>query len=83
MHKVIISNSARDQISKLPRKYQKSTIEALKDLKANPLSGKALARELKGRFSFQIGSYRIIYKIRKKERIIEVLAVRHRKYAYN
>ena len=83
MYGLIISGSAMKQIKRLPPKYQKSAIESLKDLKENPLLGKALMRELKGRFSFQFGSYRIIYKINKKEKRVEVLAVRHRKYAYS
>ena len=83
MYKLIISKTAKNQIKKLPDRYKKSTIEAMKDLKDNPLLGKALVRELKGRFSFQFGPYRIIYRINKKENRLEILAVRHRKYAYN
>jgi len=83
MHKVILSNSAKNQIKKLPLRYRVAAIEAIQDLKHAPLSGKALVRELKGRFSFQFGPYRIIYKINKKQKRVEVLAVRHRKHAYN
>ncbi len=83
MYNVILSNLAKGQIKKLPRRYQKSAVEALEELSETPLSGKALARELKGRFSFQFGPYRIIYKIKIQEKKMEVLAVRHRKYAYN
>ena len=83
MYNVILSNTARRQIKKLPKRYQKSAIEALEELKETPLLGKALARELKGRFSFQFGPFRIIYKIKKKEKMVEVLVIRHRKYAYN
>ena len=83
MYDVILSNTARGQIKKLPRRYQKSALEALEDLKETPLSGKALARELKSRFSFQFGPYRIIYKIKKREKKVEVLVIRHRKYAYS
>jgi len=83
MYDVVLSTSVRSQIKKLPRRYQKSAIEALEELREIPLSGKALARELKGQFSFQFGPYRMIYKIKKREKKVEVLAVRHRKYAYN
>ena len=75
MYEVILSKTAINQIKKLPTRYKKSALEALKDLKENPLLGKALVRELKGRFSFRFGPYRIIYKINKKEKRIEVLAV--------
>lgn len=83
MYDVILSSSARSRIKKLPSRYRKSAIEALEDLREIPLIGKALTRELKGRFSFQFGPYRIIYKIKKKERKVEILTIRHRKHAYN
>ena len=83
MYEIILSKTAKNQIKKLPTRYKKSALEALKDLKINPLLGKALVRELKGRFSLQFGPYRIIYKINKKEKRVEILIIRHRKYAYN
>ena len=83
MYEVILSQDARNQIKKLPLRYKKSAIEALEDSRHTPLMGKALVRELAGRFSFQLGPYRIIYKVNKKAKRVEVLAIRHRKYAYN
>lgn len=82
MYSVILSKTAKNQIKKLPKRYQKSAIEALEDLKEAPLLGKALVRELTGKFSFQFGPYRMIYKINKREKRVEVLAIRHRKHAY-
>lgn len=83
MYNVILSKTAKSQIKRIPRRYQRSAIEVLADLKESPLSGNALTRELKGRFSFQFGPYRMIYKVNRKERKIEVLAIRHRKHAYS
>lgn len=83
MYQLVLSNTARLQIKKLPKHYQRSAIEALEDLRTNPLSGKALARELSGRLSYHFGPYRILYKINKRIKRVEVLAVRHRKFAYN
>jgi mRNA-degrading endonuclease RelE of RelBE toxin-antitoxin system len=83
MYDIVLSQTARGQIKKLPLRYKKSAIEALEDLRHTPLAGKALVRELAGRFSFQFGPYRIIYKINKQAKRVEVLAVRHRQYAYS
>ena len=83
MYEVIVSNSARSRIKKLPQRYRKSAIDALEELKATPLLGKALTRELRGKFSFQFGPYRMIYKVNKQDKRVEVLVIRHRKYAYN
>jgi len=83
MYDLVLSSTARVQIKKLPRRYQRSAIEALEHLRETPLSGKALVRELKGRFSFQFGPHRIVYKINRQEKRVEVLSVRHRKCAYS
>ncbi len=83
MYSIILSKTAKSQIRKLPKRYQKSAIEALGDLKEAPLLGKALVRELACRFSFTFGPFRMIYKINKQEKRVEVLAIRHRKHAYN
>jgi len=83
MYDLVLSRTAKGQIKRLPKHYQKSAVEALEDLKNTPLLGKALVRELKGKFSFRFGPYRIIYKINRKEKRVEVLAVRHRKFAYS
>ena len=44
--------------------------------------GKPLLYSLKGYYSFRTSSYRIIYTIRKKELVILVVAVGHRREVY-
>ena len=83
MYNLQISSKASGEIKRLGRKYQKVIIEALHDLKENPFSGKPLTRELTGRFSYRVGAYRIIYKVRRKDKIIVILTAGHRLKVYD
>jgi len=49
MYEIILSPRARNQLHKLPWKYQNLIIKTLLGLKENP-SGKSLERELTGQF---------------------------------
>lgn len=55
---------------------------ALERIAADPSIGKPLLHSLKGYRSFRTSSYRIIYKIRKKELIVLVVAIGHRREIY-
>ena len=79
---VIVPNKVKKQISKLPREYQKAVYYSLKSLETNPYSGKKLEDEVKDKYSLRVGVYRILYQIFKKELVILVVSVAHRKEAY-
>ncbi len=51
-------------------------------LQHEPYLGKALSGELKGRFSYRIGVYRIIYAVVKHQLVIYVLDIGHRRGVY-
>jgi mRNA-degrading endonuclease RelE of RelBE toxin-antitoxin system len=78
MYKLRISSKAENEIKKISHPHQKAIILALVEIKEEPLLGKPLTRELTGRFSYLVGVYRIIYKINKKDKIIDVLTAGHR-----
>ena len=83
MYELRIPGSIRNQIKKLPEKYRLSAISALQDIKSNPKLGKPLERELKGKFSYQFGPYRFVYKVRFKEKVVEIVKFGHRRLIYN
>ncbi|OGK16119.1 hypothetical protein A2690_01625 [Candidatus Roizmanbacteria bacterium RIFCSPHIGHO2_01_FULL_39_12b] len=83
MYEVRIYKKAQKEIKRLPGIHQKAIIETLADIQEDPSLGKSLARELSGKFSYKIGVYRIIYKINKKEKIVQVVTVGHRANVYN
>ena len=81
-YKVIIPDKVKKQISRLPREYQKAIYSSLKSLETKPYSGKKLEDKIKDKYSLRVGVYRILYQIFKKELIILVVSVAHRKEAY-
>ena len=52
------------------------------ELSRDPYTGKSLKGELNGYWSFRVGVYRIIYVIRNKEVVVEVLRIHHRREVY-
>ena len=82
MYKLRISSKAENEIKKIPHHHQEAIILALAEIKEEPFLGKPLTRELTRRFSYRIGVYRIIYKINKKDKVIEILTAGHRATVY-
>ncbi len=48
----------------------------------DPFLGKPLKDNLKGKYSFRVGSYRIIYSVHKHEITVYVLDIGHRREIY-
>jgi len=63
MYKLLISSKANREIRKISRLHKEAIINALYELKQNPLEGKPLTKELTGRLSYRVGFYRIIYTV--------------------
>jgi len=82
MYELRIYKQVQREIKKISKLHQKAILEALEEIQDNPLSGKPLARELTGRFSYRVGPYRIIYRVNQKEKIIQVVSAGHRSVVY-
>ena len=65
---------------KLPEETQRSILSRVRQFSDNPFQGKSLHGLLKGKLSFKVGDYRIVYEVR--ENIVYLLAVGHRKKVY-
>lgn len=83
MFELRISKRAAKQIKILKKEYQVEIIDALAEIREEPLLGKSLDRDLNGRFSYRFASYRIIYKVDQKDKIVEILLADHRGRVYN
>jgi mRNA interferase RelE/StbE len=83
MHKLIISPRGKNQLKKIKLLYKISIGSIIDDLKNDPFLGKPLGRELKGRYSYKVGVYRIIYRIIQKDKIIQIITAGHRAVIYN
>ena len=82
MYKLRISSKAKNEIKKISYPHQKAIILVLAEIKEEPFLGKPLTRELTGKFSFRVGIYRIIYKVNKKDKAIDILTAGHRATVY-
>ncbi|HUD44763.1 MAG TPA: type II toxin-antitoxin system RelE/ParE family toxin [Patescibacteria group bacterium] len=82
MYHIVISPQAKKELKSIIKIYRKGVSEAIESLKDDPWLGKPLTRELTGRFSYRIGVYRIIYKIKEKEKIVYIFSAGHRATIY-
>ena len=83
-YKVALTPRAKKQLNILTKKIHKEAIaSAIEEIKEDPYVGKKLQRELKNRYSYRVGVYRIIYRIFEKEKIVEIYTAGHRSVVYN
>lgn len=68
-------------IQRQPPLYQRFA-KVLDDLQRDPFQGKRLKGKLAGRYSYRIGSYRIIYLVKRRELIVLVIDIGHRRDIY-
>ena len=82
MYAVKFTRSAKKSFSKITNREQKRIALAIEKLAQDPTIGKPLKGVLKNLWSLRIGAYRVIYQIVKKELVIMVFAVGHRREIY-
>ena len=82
--RVVPSATARRGLRRLPAKGAAALVQFIDGpLCENPWRlGKELRGELAGLRSARRGEYRVIYRIREPEHVIEVISVSHRRDAY-
>jgi mRNA interferase RelE/StbE len=79
---VELARRARREIVELDWPLSDAVVEALGLLEREPEAGHALRGRLRGLRSLRVGAYRIIYQLDDDQRVVRVLAVRHRSMAY-
>lgn len=77
-----VSTQAGRFYAKLQGREQRRVAAAFDLLRENPRAGKPLRGELKGYWSYRVGTYRILYKIKASEIVVYVLRIQHRKEVY-
>ena len=85
IYKLELSNQAERVIRRMaerePALYQR-VASVLDDLQRDPYQGKPLKGELKGRYSYRVGSYRVIYLVRQHELLVLIIDIGHRRDIY-
>lgn len=82
MARVELVKRARQEVLDLDWPVSDAVLEALGLLEREPESGHELRGRLRGLRSLRVGSYRIIYEMASRGRVVRVLAVRHRAVVY-
>ena len=84
-YRLELSNQAQRIIRRMaqrePELYRR-VAAALDDLERDPRQGKPLTGELKGRYSYRVGSYRILYLIRQAQVLVLIIDIGHRREIY-
>jgi mRNA interferase RelE/StbE len=81
-YSLFFKNTAAKSLEKLSKKDRQKVARVLVSLKENPFSGKKLAGEFEDFYSVRVWPYRVIYTIVKKELVVLVVDIAHRKEAY-
>ncbi|MHB1446669.1 MAG: type II toxin-antitoxin system RelE family toxin [Acidimicrobiales bacterium] len=82
MSRVELARRARKEITDFEWPLSDAVVEALGLLEREPEAGHLLRGRLRGLRSLRVGTYRIIYQLDDDQRMVRVLAVRHRSNAY-
>lgn len=83
MYRIIISPEAKSQLKSIKLIHKDALESVIEDLKENPFLGKPLGRELTGKYSCRVGVFRIIYRINKKDKTVQIITAGHRSIVYN
>ena len=81
-YKIILAPAAEKELDNAPADVQRKVIAVFDVLAENPLMGKKLKGEYVGMYSVRAWPYRIMYRIFKKELLVSIVRIQHRKDAY-
>jgi mRNA interferase RelE/StbE len=82
-YRVLYTQAAAKRIAALDKAVKERVRQAIVRLSEHPDTGKRLTGLLSDRWSYRVGDWRILYKIRNAELIVLVLTVGHRSGVYD
>ena len=71
-YRLVYEPGARQLVRLLPPRLKPIVKQAIESLQEDPYAGKALKLELAGYRSLRSGKYRVIYRIRDGEHVVEI-----------
>ena len=81
-YRLLYSETSRKQIHRLHPQIKAAVKLQIRKLPEEPFTGKLLEKELSGYLSLRTKRFRIIYKAKPDDRIVEIHYVGHRKDIY-
>lgn len=82
MYEIKVKPSTRKKLAKFPKAILDKLNVEIPLLSSNPFLGKKLSGKLKGFYSWRVWPYRIVYTIVRKELIVIIVDIDHRKNIY-
>jgi mRNA interferase RelE/StbE len=82
IYRILYTEEAARRIGKLDKSVKERVGKAIKKLSGQPEIGKRLTGLLSDRWSYRVGDWRILYKVKKNEVLILILTVGHRRDVY-
>lgn len=82
-YRLVYTEEAARKIQGLDKSIRDRVAKAVGRLRENPELGKRLTGLLSDRFSYRVGDWRILYKIRRHELLVLILTVGHRRDVYD
>lgn len=82
-YRILYTEEAARRIRKLDKVVKERIAKAIVRLSENPDLGKRLTGLLSDRWSYRVGDWRILYKVRKNELVVLILTVGHRSDVYD
>lgn len=82
MARVVLARRARSELLELNWPLIDAIQDALGLLERDPQAGHALRGRLRGLRSLRVGTFRVIYQLAEDEKVVRVVAIRHRSVAY-
>ncbi len=81
-YRILYTEEAGRRLAKLDKAVKERVGRAIVRLSEHPELGKRLTGILNDRWSYRVGDWRILYKVKKNELLILVLTVGHRSDVY-
>jgi len=76
------AEKALERIYRADRRLYGRFGAAFEEIQSNPACGKPLQQDLRGLFSYRLGSYRILYETHHHKLLIVIIDLGHRKAIY-
>lgn len=81
-YSIRIKGRAVRELRRVSRPDRSRIVAAIDRLADNPAVGTSLKGGLRGLRSLRVGGFRVVYEVRKKELVVLVVRVAHRRNAY-
>lgn len=81
-YKIELSSRAKRDLRLVPKYYKSAIRQAYKEICEDPFIYKELHDEFTGYYAYRVSVYRIVYKVFKKDRKVQIYTIGHRAIVY-